>query len=134
MRKRDAKLKRSRFLKIIRFFVWFVAKRNAVLGFVCSDLADNRLLNAISLHFDSNPLVEVSAACSNKSMSRSDRKIVWAIGVGKNYATCPCGERLKLEAKALPVKVARATCRVTHVVAVICPKGRSRVKVDMIAA
>jgi hypothetical protein len=69
-----------------------------------------------------------------KGMTRSERKIVSALRVEKNYATCPCGERIKLEAKVLPVKVGNNTYRVTPLVAVICPKCRSAVKVDMIAA
>jgi hypothetical protein len=54
------------------------------------------------------------------SVRRSDRRIVRAPAVKRNYAICPCGERIKLETKVLPVKVAEDTYRVTHLVAIIC--------------
>jgi hypothetical protein len=47
-------------------------------------------------------------------MARSDRKVVSAIEVDKNYATYPCGERITLDAQALPLKVAKGTYRVTR--------------------
>ena len=81
-----------------------------------------------------NPIVGVLTACSNEGMSRTDRKIFWAVRLDKNFATCPCGERIKLDTNALPRKVAKDTYRIAHLVAVICPKCLSGVKIDLIAA
>ena len=79
-------------------------------------------------------VVQGGAVCSTKSMSRALRNVVRAIGIERDYATCPCGEKIKLERKVLPLKVAKHTYRVTNVVAVICPNCLSGVRVDMIAA
>ena len=88
----------------------------------------------LSVNKNPNPIVEVLTACSNEGVSRSNRKIFWALRVDKNFATSPCGERIKLDTKALPRKVAKATYRIAHLVAVICPKCLSGVKLDLIAA
>jgi hypothetical protein len=136
LRKRDAKVKRSCFLKIISAVVVVCREKECDLRFSCSEFADTR--SPIHETFAASNLftllVETLTACSDESVMRSDRKIVRALAVERNYATCPCGERIKLETKVLPVKVAEDTYRVTHLVAIICPKCRSGMKVDMIAA
>lgn len=58
------------------------------------------------------------------------RKVVRAIKIGDGFATCPCGEKIRLQPDA-PMLKSSEDSHFPELVAVRCPKCRAEVRLDL---